>query len=379
MDADSRTDRERYNDERGTVSPKISLRSAAERGPSRPISPATTALRPEEYRTPASANRSAIRSSTLAKTSPSGKVIMRIGIIIIIRKFLRIGLVVLLVTACSGGTPTTADGISIVATTSIVADVVSEVAGGGVTVTTLIPAGVDPHDAQISQTQAVELREADLVVGIGLGLEEGLADVLEDAQGDGVVVVELGTLVEVRYFDDGTPDPHLWLDPYLMATIVDQLPALFAETVPDHDWNTGASRYAGQLRETGDVMGQLLADVEQRQLITGHAELGYFADRFDFEVAGVLIPGGSTTAAPSSAQLAALVGLMEREGIRSIFSDVSESDDLAQSIAGEFAGSVSVVDLHVGSVGGPGSSAETLIDLLLFDANAISAALGPGE
>lgn len=301
---------------------------------------------------------------------------MRIGIIIIFRKFLRIGLLTLAIAACGGGAvETDDDAISIVATTSIAGDIVSEVAGDGVIVTVLIPAGIDPHDAQISQTQAVQLRQADVVVAFGLGLEEGLGDVLDDAKADGVVVVELGALIEARTFADGTPDPHIWMDPYLVAEVVSQLASFLVEIEPDHDWQTGATRYVGQLNETGDMMDGLLGDSERNALVTGHAELGYLADRFGLEVAGVLVPGGATTAAPSSAELAELVSLMEQEGIEYIFSDVSESDELAESIAGEFAGAVTVVDLHVGSLGGPGSGAETLVDLLLFDANAIATAL----
>jgi zinc/manganese transport system substrate-binding protein len=111
-------------------------------------------------------------------------------------------------------------------------------------------------------------------------------------------------------------------------------------------------------------------------MVTNHEAFGYFAARYGFEVIGVVIPGGSTLAEPSSAELAALVEIMESESVRVIFAETSQPTALAEAVAAELGGDVDVVELFTESLGPPGSGAETLSKMLLTNAERISAALG---
>src|SRR4030042_1895412 len=78
--------------------------------------------------------------------------------------------------------------LEIVVSTSILADVVGNVAAGLGSVEVLMPVGADPHSFQVSASRAAALRRADLVVVNGLGLEEGMADAIDGAAADGVRV-----------------------------------------------------------------------------------------------------------------------------------------------------------------------------------------------
>jgi ABC-type Zn uptake system ZnuABC Zn-binding protein ZnuA len=105
--------------------------------------------------------------------------------------------VVAMLGACSDGSEVASDGgdssaPTVIATTSIWADVTSQVGCGEVQVDTLIPVGADAHEFEPTVQEADALRGASLVVANGLGLEEGLADTLDAAQQDGVTVVEVG-------------------------------------------------------------------------------------------------------------------------------------------------------------------------------------------
>ncbi|MCP4222852.1 MAG: zinc ABC transporter solute-binding protein, partial [Actinomycetia bacterium] len=129
--------------------------------------------------------------------------------------------IAVLTAACSQSTDD--DGRTrVVATTSVLGDVVAQIVGTDAVVEVLIPTGQDPHGFQASAAQAAALREADLVIAVGLGLEEGLADAIENAQSDGVTVIELAPRVEPIGFssDPETLDPHFWLDPLRMAEAV---------------------------------------------------------------------------------------------------------------------------------------------------------------
>ena len=97
-------------------------------------------------------------------------------------------------TAASGDLPTVA------VTTNILADVVTQLAGGTVEVVTVMPVGADPHDFQASAQQAAAMRTADVLIVNGGSFEEGLLDVIEGAESDGVNVYEAMSVVSTIEF-----------------------------------------------------------------------------------------------------------------------------------------------------------------------------------
>ena len=281
---------------------------------------------------------------------------------------------VLLVLGACGGSGTEPDeGIRVVATTSILGDIVSNLVGSDVTVEVLMPVAVDPHDFQPSSKQVAAISRADLVVANGGGLEEGLRDALEAARDDGVRVLELTPLVD-PIISNGREDPHFWLDPQRVVSAVDwimkELVALGAEA-------PGFGSYADQLLQAHSDVEAILSAVQpsSRKLVTNHNSFAYFADRYGFEVIGVVIPGGSTLGDPSSEELAALVRVIEGEGVKALFAGASQPALLAETIADEVGHRVTVVELYAGSLGEPGSGAATLIEMLLLNARRIADAL----
>ncbi len=290
--------------------------------------------------------------------------------------------------ACSAGD--SGDGsavgpIRIVATTSVVGDLVANVVGDATSVEVLIPVGADPHEFQASAQQAAAVQEADLVVSIGLGLEEGLTDVLDAAVADGVELLEIGPAVEPLPFsatvgesaDAGALDPHVWMDPLRMADAARLISAALEKIDPGTDWTARAASYAADLEAADREIASLVATLPEatRKLVTNHDALGYFARRYGFTVVGVVVPGGSTLANPSSAALAALVATVRVEQVPAIFAETIEPTTLADAVAGEVGASVAVVELYTGSLGEPGSGADSLVGMLLTDARRIVEAL----
>ena len=296
---------------------------------------------------------------------------------------------VIAVSACSGGSGSGESAkIEVVATTTILGDIAANIVGSDGTVETLLPIGASPHDYQASAQQAAALQTADLVLANGLSLEEGLLDVLESAEADGANILTLAPLLDPIPFtggvhddheheEDEATDPHVWLDPLRMGDaaflIADQLNALN----PTVDWEERAGEYVAQLIAAHEQTISILSTIpaSNRKLVTNHGSFGYFAERYGFEVVGIVIPGGSTLADPSSAELTALVEEIERTAVPAIFAETTESSALAEAIAAETGASVEVVELYTGSLGEDGSGAETLIGLLLTNAERIAAAL----
>ena len=269
--------------------------------------------------------------------------------------------------------------IKVVVSTTILGDVVSNVVGDGADVEVLIPVGASPHDFIPSSRQVAAIHGADLVVANGLGLEEGLGDVLASAEAEGVNVLAIGPhLTPLATTDGGGVDPHVWMDPVRM----EEAAAAIAEALFLIDgnvaWGAHAEAYMAAMRSTDGAIAELLAGIpaERRKLVTNHDSLGYFADRYGLEIVGTVIPTGSALGDPSSAALASLVEVIDRDQVPAIFAETSESQALAEIIAAEAGRPVAVVELYTGSLGEPGSEADTLVKILLLDAKRIAAALG---
>ncbi|MEX2132965.1 MAG: metal ABC transporter substrate-binding protein [Acidimicrobiia bacterium] len=279
-------------------------------------------------------------------------------------------------------------GVKVVVTTSALGDLVSNVAGADATVEVLMPLGADPHSFSPSSQQVAAMNDADLVVIIGLGLEEGFAAVLEGVVADGGRVLELGPMLDPIPFglddhdEDGdhdhSIDPHVWMDPLRMAEAAAIVAAELNELDPGTGWTERGAAYAAELQELHFEIEEELSVIEpaERLLVTNHEALGYFADRYDFEVVGTVVPGGSTLGDPSSEALASLVATMRELGVSVIFAETTQPSALADAVARELEGEVQVVELFTGSLGEPGSGAETLVDMFRTNAGRIAQALG---
>ncbi len=278
---------------------------------------------------------------------------------------------------CAGGQPEVGRPL-VVATTTIAGDLAAHVVGHEARVEVLMPVGADPHDFQPSARQAASLRDAVLVVSSGLGLEAGLADALEAAGDEGTPILELGPALDPRQLGDdpGSPDPHWWLDP-VRAARATRLIGQRLGAIAGGDWAARAASYADDLEALDDDLRATLGTIPtaRRTLITSHAAFGYFAERYDFKVVGVLIPGGSTQAQPDPRLLAELAAVMRSENVRAIFGETTVPANVARALADEVGGGVRVVVLYTGSIGEPGSGADTYVGMLRTNAERIADAL----
>lgn len=303
-----------------------------------------------------------------------------LGIVLtMLRTILIIGVVLsLTLSGCRTDAGGQSDDIQIVVTTTVLGDVVANVAGPDASVVILMPTGADPHDYQASARQVAALNQADIVFVNGLGLEAALEDVLESAAADGASILEVAPLLEPLPFGDGdSHDPHVWMDPARMAkaaTIIAQSLTSLDDSV---DWKSRADAYGTRLDATDKEIERILAAIPERdrKLVTNHDSLAYLADRYDFVVVGTVVPGGSTLGDPSSGELAQLVRVIEEEDVQALFGETTQPSALADALAAEVGGEIEVIELYTGSLGAPGSGADTLIGMLLTNARRIAEGL----
>jgi len=310
------------------------------------------------------------------------------------RRFAGGSIAVVLVAGCGSTEDTGGSGVEtgsdqIVATTSIWADIVSGITCRGdlgIEVTSLIPPRSDPHGYEPSLQDRELLDDAALVVANGASLETGADALLDDLDGARVVeVAELpglelrdATLSEDDHEEDdhGDIDPHLWLDPSLVADAIGPIAdRVIATTGADETAiDECVDAYRTELLTLDDEIADRMVAVPaaRRVLVTNHDAYGYFADRYGLEVVGTVIPSTSTMAETNAADLEELAAVVEREAVPAIFvdsdQDTAEADELAVTL------DVEVVRLRTDSLGDDDAT-DTYVELMRTDADAVASAL----
>jgi len=283
--------------------------------------------------------------------------------------------------------------LHVVATTSIIGDVVAHVGGDAIDLTVLVGPGVDSHSYQPGARDLVAVEQAGVIFVNGWGLEGGLVEDLEAVTDELLVVPVSAGIVPLAVtghrLDAGTEDgqahgstdPHVWFDLQNIELWVENIAHVLGELDPANIgvYSENAAAYQAELEELETYARAQLDQIppENRYLVTNHDSFGYFAHAYGFEVIATVIPAASTLAEPSASDLADLIEEMGTHGVCTIFSETSVNDDLAQTAAAELAGceAVQVIPLYTEALGAPGSGAETFIRMFTANVDAIVAGL----
>ena len=231
----------------------------------------------------------------------------------------------------------------VVATYSILGDVVQNVAGDNIDLTILVGPDGDTHTYEPVPQDSVTLSEASIIFENGLGFESWLDDLYtaSGSQAKRVVISEGITPGTITVGEEaGATDPHIWQNPYnfVRATEIvrDNLSA--ADPANAATYQLNANQYITQLLEADTyVLQQVQAlPADQRKLVTDHDAFGYFASRYGFEIVGTALGSVSTEGAePSAADTAALIDSIKQTGVHAIFPENIENADLINQIAQE--------------------------------------------
>lgn len=310
-----------------------------------------------------------------------------------VRRTLAAILIAVFLAACGAAPPASKDDrLQVVASTTIVGDVVRQVGGDDILLTVLTPVGADPHTFEPRPQDIAALSQAEVVFINGLGLEESLEPVLKANVKGRIVQVSDG--IEVLDFnpaqfeagaghaggDDDEHmlgDPHTWMDPNNVMVWVKNIQAALAEASPAYAdaFRSNAESYLAELEtldawirtETGNL------PPERRKLVSDHASFGYFARRYGFEQVGLIVASLSSNASPSAQELAQIEDAILSLGIPVVFVGTTVNPALAQQIANDTG--AKLVRLYTGSLGAPGSEADTYLNFMRYDVQAIVDAL----
>lgn len=277
--------------------------------------------------------------------------------------------------------------LRVVATTSIVGDVVRQIGGDAIQLTVLLPVGADPHAFEPSPQDVARVAEAHVIFAVGAGLERFLEPILQQAGGK-TLRVELAQGIPLRsseaelHAEEGVlhteeQDPHLWLDPHNVITWTYTIEATLSQLDPDRAafYRRNAEAYREELRQLDRWIQEQVAGIppENRKLVTEHQVFGYFAHRYGFEQIGTILPGVSTVAQPSPQELAALEEAIRSLGVKAVFVSSTVDPALARRVAEDTG--TRLVRLYVDSLSEPGGEADSYVKMMRYNVRAIVEAL----
>ena len=303
---------------------------------------------------------------------------------------------------------TLADGerLRVVATTSIVGDVVAQVGGDTIDLTVLLALGEDPHAYQPSAQDLATAAQAHLIFVNGFDLEENSLQDLESAA-EGVPIVPVSAGIEPldgkahgddeehkdeEHEDEGeehqeehedeehdhVQDPHVWFNTSHVETWTHNIEQLLSALDPANaeTYTSNAKAYEEELEALDEFVRETLNTIpeENRKLVTNHDSFGYLAEEYGLEIIGTVIPNLSTNAEPSASDLSQLIETIKQEQVPAIFIDSGVSNEFAQVVVDETG--VALFALYSGALGAVGSGADSYLDMMRTNVERIEEGLG---
>lgn len=303
---------------------------------------------------------------------------------------------VFLSTGCSPqiDSPEETGKLKVVATTTIVGDVVSQVGGDLINLSILLPTGTDPHGFTPTPQDIAKIAEADVVFSNGAGLEEFLDDLIDSA---GAYEINTAVSEGVDFLESGQEgsaegeheaengdeehmhdiDPHTWTDPNNVMIWVENISTKLSEIDPQNaeTYQSNAEKYNVELLELDRWIRDQVAQIPagERNLVTDHQMFGYFSNRYGFNQVGALIPGYSTLSEPSAQEIAAIEDIINQIGVKAVFVGNTINPTLAERIAEDTG--TRLIFVYTGSLGDPGGDADSYISYMRFNTSAFLEAL----
>jgi len=306
-------------------------------------------------------------------------------------------LAVVLAGCSSGGTSAPDDGpLRVVATTTQVGSVASEIGGDAIDLTVLLRPGIEAHDFELTPATGAALEDADLILVSGAGLEDWLDDTLETIGGaDRVRDLSAGVSLRVPGEDEPGPegddddagedgpagevDPHYWLSAPNAIVMAENARDALADAAPDHA-GAFAERAAAltERLQAADAEVRAMIDeipADDRRIVTDHDALGYFIDEYGLEFVGSVFPSLDVSSEPSAQEIETLVADIREQGVTAIFTESSVNPRLAAAVAEETDARLVDEAIYTDSLGPGGSGADTLDGMLLHNARVIRGGL----
>jgi zinc/manganese transport system substrate-binding protein len=271
--------------------------------------------------------------------------------------------------------------LNVIATFSILGDLVQNVGGDAIQLSVLVGPDGDTHTYEPIPADSVALGDADVIFENGLGFESWLDD-LYAASGSQAqrVVVSAGLTAGVITVGDeaGETDPHIWQNIYNSIHVVEVVRDTLSAADPANAvaYQLNANRYLALLADTDTYLLEQVQTLpaDQRKLVTDHDAFGYFASRYGFEIVGAALGVSSEVADPSASDIATLIDAITAAGTRAVFAENILNPDVMALVA-EQAGVVVGPPLCSDALTAADGPCPTYVDMMRYNVSSIVGAL----
>jgi zinc/manganese transport system substrate-binding protein len=204
------------------------------------------------------------------------------------------------------------------------------VVGDMAEVSLLIPPGSDVHEFTFRPHDMRRLKEADLVLINGAGLDEHISERLGAGDGRAANASE-----GIRLMHDGrAANPHVWLDPLLAAEQVRNIKDAISRLDPENTahYNLNALEYISRLKVLNDEIMEEVGSLRGRYLITYHESFAYFARRYGLRSYSLT---GAHAEQPLPQRMRHVYDVVRKEGIRAVFAEEPFPKDAMRRLASD--------------------------------------------
>jgi zinc transport system substrate-binding protein len=234
-----------------------------------------------------------------------------------------------------GSASRSGDKTSVVAAFYPLAYAAEQIGGSKVDVTNLTPPGTEPHDIELTPKEVGRIQTADIVLYLSHGFQPAVEQAVKGANGKRVDVLQGIGLRSGVGDEAGKTDPHVWLDPPLFARVVREIGAALGRPKPADALARRVLALDGEYR-TG------LAHCARRDFVTSHAAFGYLSARYRLKM--IPITGIDPESEPTPKHLQALIELVRRDHIKTVFFERLVSPRLAETVARDAHAQAAVLD-----------------------------------
>jgi ABC-type Zn uptake system ZnuABC Zn-binding protein ZnuA len=282
--------------------------------------------------------------------------------------------------------------LQVATTINIISDWVKAVGADKVNVHSLVSPDSDIHTFEPGAGEVTKLADADVIFAVGLGLEAGwLNSLIENASIESSSIVRLAEYVEPIHWDGhdkdsghakhqnagehkpGETDPHFWMDPIRVQKAVSEISDVLTLLDPENSefYSKNANSYNSTIQSLHKWAAIELSKVPEskRYLVTSHESLGYFANRYEFEIIGSLVPALTTEREPTPKEITDLINAINDYQLTVIFTEIAEYSKLGEAISKETG--TRIARVNSGSLGRKGSETESYLKLFETIVNTI--------
>lgn len=220
------------------------------------------------------------------------------------------------------------------------AEIAEEIGKEKISIITLIPAGMEPHDFNPNPEDRVNLQKSKIFIYNGAGLEPWITRVLPDLKNieliDASKEIELLSASSQKNENEESSlyDPHFWLDPTLMLKIVNAISLKLVETYPENKsfYENNAAKYNEKLLNLDSEFRKEISNCEKKEIITSHAAFAYLAARYGFTQIPI---SGISEEEPAVSRIAEIARITKEKNIKYIFFETLTNPRLSETIAKE--------------------------------------------